>query len=313
VKSGIYLALVTNSSNRNIPVVGKTLLARREPEVHAAYLFRKLSRMLRANRTAPDAKSVHQLRTTIRRIQTLAASLGEQDSKAFGKFDKLLAEIFDRAGKVRDLDVQIEALETISLPSIEDDKVVLRNYLQRQRSKQQRKLSLIVEKQMPRRLPKRQRKAKALLLRAVKQPAGTTKASIDLRREVLPFIERLHTVTFDIDTLHEIRLDAKHVRYAAEAVGESGAEVVAMLKPVQDAIGEWHDWDNLVQTADKVLGPLPGHPLMTILRMKMKSRFANAITALKPLEARLSEAMNLGKRPGPMLVRQELLATASAV
>lgn len=293
--------------------MGPPSLVHREPDAHASYLFRKLSRMLRANRTMPDAKSVHQLRTTIRRTQTLAASLGEQDSKAFGKFDKILTEIFERAGKVRDLDVQIESLATISLPSVEDDKAVLHNYLQRQRSKRQRKLSLTIEKELPRRLPKRQRKAKALLLRAIEEPAGTAKPSIDLRREVIPFVERLRTAAFDIDTLHEIRLDVKHVRYAAEAVGKSGAEVVAMLKPVQDAIGEWHDWANLVQTADEVLGPLPGHPLMTILRTKMKSRFANAVAALKPLEAHLSEAMNLAERPRPVLVRTELATAASAV
>ncbi len=310
MKSGIYLVSVANSYNRNNPLQGRLARVRREPEAHAGYLFRKLSRLLRTNQSAPDAKSVHQLRTTIRRIQTLAASLGEEDTKAFSKWDKLLTEIFDRAGKVRDVDVQLEALETISLPSVEDDKSLLQNHLQRQRGKRQRKLAATVEKELVKRLPRRQRRAKALLLRAVQQPNGTVHHGIDLRKEVMPFLERLRTNHFDAETLHELRLALKHVRYAAEADGERGSDVVALLKPVQDVIGEWHDWLNLLETAEKVLGPLPGHPLMTILRGKVRGRFQNAIAAVKPLETRLAEALHIARRPGPMLVPQELVATA---
>lgn len=313
MKSGIYLVSVANSSNRNTPPPQAHLARiRREPEAHAGYLFRKLSRLLRANQSAPGAKSVHQLRTTIRRIQTLAASLGEADSKAFSKFDKLLTEIFERAGKVRDVDVQMQALETISLPSVEDDKSLLQNHLQRQRGKRQRKFASTVEKEISRRLPRRQRRAKALLLEAVNRPVGTSRRGIDLRKEVVPFLERLRANQFDAEALHELRLELKHVRYAAEAAGARGSEVIALLKPVQDAIGEWHDWFNLLETADKVLGPLPGHPLMTILRGKVRGRFHAAIAAVKPLDARLSEMLHIARRPGPVLIRQELVAAANA-
>ena len=252
------------------------------------------------------------MRTTIRRIETLAASLGEDDSKAFGKFDKLLTEVFERAGKVRDVDVQMEALQTISLPSVEDDKVILRNHLQRQRGKRQRKLAESVEKELKKRLPRRQRRAKALLLRAISQPDGASPRSIDLRKEVTPFLEKLRSDQFDAETLHELRLGLKHVRYAAEAAGDPGTKVVVLLKPAQDAIGEWHDWLNLMETADKVLGPLPGHPLMTILRGKVRGRFHSAVSAVKPLEERLSEILHLAKRPGPVLVRQEVAIAANA-
>lgn len=310
------MAPVTNSSKRNHSSGDARANRSRDPEAHAKYLFRKLSRLLRANRSAPNAEAVHQLRTTVRRIQTLAISLGQENSKGFAKFDKLLVEIFEKAGKVRDLDVQVEALKTISLlPSVEDDKALLQNYLQRQRAKRQRKLTTTVQEELVKRLPKRQRRAKALLLKAASQPLDSaTKRTIDLRKEVLPFVEKLHPSNFDADTLHELRLEVKHVRYAAEAAGDVGAELVALLKPVQDAIGEWHDWWTLVETADEVLGPLPGHPLMTILRSKMRARFTAAIAALKPLETRLSDTLELGdeKRPGPMLVRQEMAATANA-
>ena len=305
------MALVTDSSKRNHSERVPHL--HREPEQHAVYLFRKLSRLLRANRNAPDVKSVHVLRTTVRRIETLAASLGEDGAKPFVKFDKVLSEIFDRAGRVRDLDVQMAALETISLPSVEDDKRVLRNYFERQRAKRARKLASLVEDELGSRLPRRQRRAKALLLQAVenraKRPAQPV---VDLRKEVAPLLEKLHTGHFDTASLHELRLEVKHVRYAAEAAGEVGTKIVALLKPVQDAVGIWHDWINLIDTADEVLGPLPGHPLMTVLRGKIRGRFNDAVTLLRPLEAQLSELFELGKRPGPMLVVPNVpLATAA--
>ncbi len=312
VKSGISLALVTNSSNRNNHHAARATRLRHDPEAHAAYLFRKLSRWLRANRSAPTAKSVHQLRTTIRRIQTFAASLGVEDSKAFSKFDKVLAEIFERAGKLRDVDVQMEALATISLPSVEDDQTILQNHLQRQRGKRQRKLAATVDKELSKRLPRRQRRAKALLLGSLEQTRSAMQRRIDLRKEVMPFLERLHANHFDVETLHEVRLELKHVRYAAEAAGETGMDTVALLKPVQDAIGEWHDWLNLLTTADKVLGSLPGHPLMTILRGKVRGRFHSALEAVKPLEARLSDMFAVTRKPGPVLVQQETATAAHA-
>jgi CHAD domain-containing protein len=309
VKSGISLASVTNSSKRN-PGNSREHL-HREPEAHVAYLFRKLSRMLRANRANPDARSVHQLRTTVRRIETVAASLGQQDAKAFTKFQKVLSEVFEKAGRVRDLDVQLDALQTISLPSVEDDKKILLNSLQRQRGKRQRKLAATVDAELTRRLPKRQRRAKAALLTALKQD-GQLRRTVDLRKEVLPFLEKVRIQDFDTQTLHEVRLEVKHLRYAAEAAGAQGEEVVAILKPVQDAIGVWHDWINLIGTADKVLGPLPGHPLMTILRSKVRARFHDAIAALKPLEAKLSDVLELSKRPGTALPGRQQAAAANA-
>jgi CHAD domain-containing protein len=302
-----------NSSIRNSSSAGHRRPIHREPEAHVAYLFRKLARMLRANRTSPDAKSVHQLRTTVRRIETFAASVGVSEGKGFSKFQKLLSEIFDKAGRVRDLDVQLEALSTISLPSVEDDKTLLHNYLQRQRVKRSRKLAETVDAEMMKRIPKRQRKAKLAVLQAVKE-GPSARPVIDLKKEIVPFLEKLRANNFDTQTLHELRLDVKRVRYAAEAAGERGEEIVAMLKPVQDAIGNWHDWLNLIQTADKVLVPMHGHPLMTILRSKVRARFSDAIASLKSLDERLTEVLqgNEAKKPGLVLVPVEKSLAANA-
>jgi CHAD domain-containing protein len=242
-------------------------------------------------------------------------SLGQQDEKAYSKFDKVLTALFDRAGKVRDLDVQMAALKTISLPSVEDDQALLRNQLQRQRAKHGRKFSTLVEKELAKRLPKRQSRAKASLLDVAAKPGYTSvRRAADLRKVVMPFVGRLQEIPFDMETLHKVRIELKTVRYAAEAAGDAGTALTEILKPVQDAIGDWHDWVNLLETADEVLGPLPGHPLMTILRNKVRSHFTAAVAAAKPLAHKLSEEMQLpqGKRPGPVLLRSNITLEANA-
>ncbi len=312
VKSGISLAPVTNSSKRNTNERVPPL--QREPEAHVAYLFRKLSRLLQATSKTPDEKSVHLLRTTIRRIQTLATSLGEAESKPVLKFNKALNGIFEKAGRVRDLDVQIAALKTISLDSVEEDKRVLNNALHRQRSKRSRKLVELIQEERTGRLRRRQRRAKALVMSCVTERKNNAEREVvNLPKEASGLLAKLHAGHFDTPTLHELRLEVKHLRYAAEAAGERGAEFVALLKPVQDAIGEWHDWVSLIDTADDVLGPLPGHPLMTVLRGKIRGRFHDAVVLLKPLEAKLTELLQSGKRIGPVLVTSNTrVAAASA-
>ena len=129
----------------------------------------------------------------MRRIQTLAVSLGEEDSKGFAKFDKILAEIFEQAGKVRDLDVQMEALKTISrCLRWKTTRAFCEIICSDNARKRQRKLATRWRRNSRSGLPKRQRRAKALLLKAqVSQLDGATTRSIDLRKEVAPFVEKL--------------------------------------------------------------------------------------------------------------------------
>ena len=91
-------------------------------------LFDKL---LRISRRSSGAKpeTVHQLRTTIRRVETLLATtlpaLGRKEQKLLKQLDRLRR----RAGKVRDLDVQIQALRSLRLESITRDRARVMAFL----------------------------------------------------------------------------------------------------------------------------------------------------------------------------------------
>jgi CHAD domain-containing protein len=61
----------------------------------------------------------------------------------------------------------------------------------------------------------------------------------------------------DASNLHDFRKGAKKARYVAEAGGDDPA-ALAMAKAirrVQDAIGDWHDWEVLEGEAREALGP----------------------------------------------------------
>src|SRR5258706_8530298 len=84
-------------------------------------LFNSLLRVPKKISRTASPRVVHQLRTTIRRVEALLAALGA-DAKVEAKLLKQLARLRRRAGKVRDLDVQIAALRGVRLESTAKDK-----------------------------------------------------------------------------------------------------------------------------------------------------------------------------------------------
>jgi CHAD domain-containing protein len=60
----------------------------------------------------------------------------------------------------------------------------------------------------------------------------------------------------DRENLHDFRKGAKKARYVAESDDhDPAAEAMAKaVKRVQDAIGEWHDWEVVAEEAEEALG-----------------------------------------------------------
>ena len=86
-------------------------------------------------------KSVHRLRTTIRRIESLIAytrpDLGKKQQRSLEN----LGALRKRAGKVRDLDVQMSLLGAMANGSTAGDRRVLTDLLKRKRGRQAERLS----------------------------------------------------------------------------------------------------------------------------------------------------------------------------
>jgi len=79
-------------------------------------VFQKLEQDLVKLSSKPRAESVHRFRTGTRRLQILLGELSHEVDKNQKKLLKLLGRIRKRAGKLRDLDVQLAALRSLKIP-----------------------------------------------------------------------------------------------------------------------------------------------------------------------------------------------------
>ena len=86
----------------------------------------------------------------------------------------------------------------------------------------------------------------------------------------------------DEEVLHSYRTVVKRARYAAEFApkSEEATRLVAQLKRLQDALGNWHDWLILTQTAEQHLGGINQSPLVAALQNVMRGKFRHAVAEL---------------------------------
>jgi CHAD domain-containing protein len=238
-------------------------------------LFRKTERALLRLSAAQDAESVHGFRTTSRRLQTLLEEVISDRDRNQKKLLKTLDRIRKRAGKVRDLDVQLTALRSLKVPQEPRRKTQLMHGLIELRAKHEKKLRKMLNKETIRQTSKRLRRAsREVALEAGRDPL--TVARTMLTRVVRP----AGPVTEDV--LHQYRIAVKRARYAAEFARKSveAAQFIAQLKRLQDAVGNWHDWLTLTQTAAKRLGDVNQSSLVAALHNVTGGKFRQAVAAL---------------------------------
>src|SRR5580658_2970827 len=103
-------------------------------------VFQKLEQHLVKLSSKPRAENVHRFRTGTRRLQILLGELSPRLDRNQKKLLKSLGRIRKRAGKVRDLDVQLAALRSLKIPHEPRRKTQLVNRLIELRSRQEKKL-----------------------------------------------------------------------------------------------------------------------------------------------------------------------------
>src|ERR1051325_4063408 len=121
--------------------------------------FDKLKRHLSKLPESSAPESVHRFRTYSRRVEVL---LGELEPKLSGnekKLLRLLAKLRKKAGKVRDLDVQLELLRNLRSPQAAGHKAQLQSFLSAERVKREKKLRKAFDKPTVADLRKRLKRA----------------------------------------------------------------------------------------------------------------------------------------------------------
>src|SRR6476661_1976819 len=140
--------------------------------------FQKLNRHLLKLTTKAAPQSVHKFRTYSRRVETLVGELAPEQSRNDKKLLKLLSRLRKKAGRVRDLDVQITSLRGLKISQEPRRKSQLLRHLSEDRAKKEKKLAANFDKKTVRELRKRLKRAASEL----QIPPGTEPLSVALRQ-----------------------------------------------------------------------------------------------------------------------------------
>ena len=238
-------------------------------------IFRKTEKELLRLSSGHRAEAVHGFRTAARRLQTLLEELVVDNHRRHKKLLKMLNRIRKSAGKVRDIDVQLEALRTLKVPQEPRRKTQLVQVLIELRARHERKLHKLLKRQDVRDVRKRLRRAEGSVV------FGSNCDPISVARQMLDSVS-VPQGPVDEETLHRYRLVVKRARYAAEFAPKSAESTrfLAGLKRLQDALGCWHDWLTLTQTATDRLGDVRESSLVAVLHNVTRGKFRHAVSAV---------------------------------
>lgn len=234
----------------------------------------------------PKPKSVHRLRTTIRRIESLVSYANPEISKKEERSLEKMAALRKRAGKVRDLDVQADMLVTLGNGSAAKDREILAELLKKKREQQAKRLESAIKKLHDAKFFGR--------LNRIAEQAGVPQDSKN--RPLAPLEEAKAQLvemasdfgpgeTMKASRLHEARVALKRIRYLAELAEESAAQKDFMrkLKSTQDAIGDWHDWLELTDRAEKRFSDRTNSALVSEMRTVLSARHSEATSSVHKL------------------------------
>src|SRR6201997_4881176 len=247
---------------------------------HVQRIFAKTERELDRLSSEKHAKAVHSFRTSSRRLETLLEEIAPRRDRHRKKLLKMLSAIRRRAGKVRDLDVQLEALRSLKVPQEPRRKTHLMQSLIELRLKREAKLRKLLRKRDIRDIRKRLDQAyKAFETEGARDPLAVA-------RQMLASAITTGS-SLDAEKLHRCRIAVKRARYAAELAQKSPAATrfIAELKRMQDALGNWHDWQLLTETARQRLGEVNQSSLVAVLHNVTQGKFRHAVKAVGAPEA----------------------------
>jgi CHAD domain-containing protein len=257
-------------------------------------VFHKTERAVLKLSSRQNAESVHGFRTMSRRLQTLLEQLLPERDGNQTKLLKSLNRIRRRAGKVRDIDVQLAALRSLKVPQEPRRKTQLMQGLIELRGRHEKKLRKMLTKDVIRELRRRlKRAAKEIRMETSRDPLRVARSM--LKKVVGP------SGPVSEDVLHRYRMVVKRARYAAEFAPKSPAasQFISRLKRVQDALGNWHDRLTLTQSAASRFGDVNQSSLVVALHNVTGSKFRQAVAALSA-----SPTLKPAAKPAPPSLQQ---------
>ncbi|HKD07741.1 MAG TPA: CHAD domain-containing protein [Bryobacteraceae bacterium] len=268
--------------------------------------MKKLRKLLARIDADSPPKDVHDLRTNIRRFEALSAALLPGDQKiGDGPGErkamlKDLGRLRKRAGKVRDMDVLTQIASTIHPRGEEECSVQLLERLGAKRKKQAGKLA--AEADSVRRSLRRDLKSSSSVFSEILQERrdgadkdGANDGTAGAAAKAAKMAARLGTPRhLGRENLHPYRLQVKELQNVLRmAADPARPRLIDDLGGVKDAIGEWHDQEELIRIADETLDHKPKCRLRAELKRVAQKKYDRALH----LAEQLRKAYLQSKRP----------------
>jgi CHAD domain-containing protein len=252
--------------------------------------FQRLGREVSKLLKEPAPQSVHKFRTNSRRVEALLSEVAPELNRNDKKLLRLLSRLRKKAGRVRDLDVEIASLRSLKIPEGNGHKSQFVDALVQERAKREQKLAKAFNRETADELRKRLKRAvgEIDIPKNIEPLTLTLSKLARLGREHVPLTEK---------TLHQYRIIGKRARYIAELANHDSEakHVVDQLKHMQDVIGDWHDWLKLTQKAEAIFGGVRESALVAMLRNVTQAKFRQSVDAVAETRAALS-----GKKSEPV-------------
>ena len=263
-------------------------------------------------RSKPNADTAHFFRTSYRRLQTWLGTFDPSLDKREKRAIKYLDKVLRACGKLRDTELHFKMLKNLEVDDDQKSRAIIERALRKRRDK--RKDAVIDTLQVTTRLKDVWPTLKNLttLSNGKKSPAGAAQNGF-VERALQNYVHYVHEHPAPTtETLHEYRLACKEFRYQAELDGESAESIVKLFKDVQDAIGEWHDWQLLLELSKKELVRRPS-TLLTKIVETTAAKLTEAFRKVEEIEPQLLSAASGAPRKPMHAVRNGGRRIAQAV
>ena len=244
--------------------------------------FEKLRKQLKGFPSNARPEDVHSLRAQTRRLEATIAALLLNREKKSRRLIQAITPVRKAAGKVRDMDVLITDVLALSRLHGSEALVRLVEHLAKIRVKSARKLREVVGAQQ--REARKRLKQSAKLIR--KKLENDSEAMSGEAAPQILMTELSHWPELDAGNLHLFRIRIKELRYMLQLIPQADGKLLDALGGVKDAIGDWHDWVELLKISRKVLDPEADGQLLQQIDETGSEKLQRALTAANQLRER---------------------------
>ncbi len=269
--------------------------------------MRKLRKLVNKAPKRPTPDNIHDLRTYTRRFEAAVAALKLDSRRNERRLLRDLKRARKRAGKVRDMDVLMSYSAHMDAGQQQNCQVQLLEYLGANRYRQAKRLKVSMRKRHPairHRLKRAENRIEKVISGESKRssapentaPAEAMALAVKLSRELA------EPASLNRNNLHPYRLKVKQLRYLLEMADSPDTRpFIDSMGAVKDAIGEWHDWEELIAIASDLDEHGPNCKLVRELKTISDRKYEHALSLTNQMR---KEYLRSSKpRPCPPLLR----------